>query len=723
MTDDGRDLEIILHSKIATARDLTLLQNTVAKPHEMVLKYSTSHAISPPSQLFQDLKIQLGSIKCLSSLFDHAVRIRSHLGDWCADRYWDFALAEERSKKIESRVERAAKSRNSLDEADLEIDQIRKAMDLVSNHDLGRPQPDLSDLSDRVQKLHTYLNACYGRSTDDRCIVFVEQRSTAYLLHQVLRKIGGPHLRAGLLIGANSGRLDDVQSTFRGQVVTLMKFRKGELNCLFATSVAEEGLDIPDCNLVVRFDVCKTMIQYVQSRGRARHKNSKFLHMVENHSWDHGNALTEIRGAEMVMRTFCKDLPADRQLDGENDVVFTQDMINLYPTHTIPGTGAKITFGSALQILSHFVDSLPKEGEEALQPTYIVTNQRGRFICEVVVPEPSPVRSVVGDPMTKKSLAKRSAAFKACKELVLSKHLNSHLVPVYTKKLPSMRNAALALSSKQTGMYNMRIKPRAWEDGRGSLPSVVYLTHIDVSEGLDRPHQPLLLITRRPMPEFPEFPLFLSDGRRTDVKLTALKTARAVSEAELSKFNSFTLSIFKDLYNKTYEFDESKMSYWLVPFERSAQLVDTQNDPFQLIDWVTLNYVCNNSKGLRWSLNMSDSSLVDKFFIDPWDGGRRFFSTRVATEYKPSDPVPEGCVASRRQADIISYTVSLWRKTRETKKASWNLEQPVLEAEKMLHRRNMLAEPTAREAQDASKVRSFICPEPLIISAVGALCP
>ncbi|KAG9677170.1 dicer-like protein 1, partial [Aureobasidium melanogenum] len=639
----ARDLEIILHSKIATARDLTLLQKTVAKPQEMFLNYTTSHAISPPGQLFQDLKIQFGSIKCLGSLFGNAIKIRSHLGDWCADRYWGFAMAEERSKKMESRVEQAARSSNSMEEVDLELEQIRKAMEIISNHDFGRPRADLSDLSEKVKNLHAYLDAHYGRSTEDRCIVFVEQRSTAYLLHQVFEIIGGPHLRAGLLIGASNGRLDDVQSTFRGQVVTLIKFRKGELNCLFATSVAEEGLDIPDCNLIVRFDVCKTMIQYVQSRGRARRKNSRFLHMKEKHNWDHDNALREIRGAEMVMRTFCKDLPADRQLDGDNDLVFTQEMINLYPTHTIPGTGAKITFGSALQILSHFVDSLPKEGEEALQPTYIVTNQRERFVCEVVIPEPSPVRSVVGDPMTKKSLAKRSAAFKACKELVFSKHLNSHLVPVYTKKLPSMRNAALALSSKQT-----------------------------------------------------------------------------VTEAELAKFNSFTLSIFKDLYNKTYEFDLLNMSYWLVPFDQSAQLVDARDAPSQLIDWATLNYLCENNKGIQWSLNMSNSLLVDKFFIDPWDGGRRFFSTRVAKEYKPSDPVPEGCVASRRQADIINYTVSLWRKTRETKKKSWNLEQPVLEAEKILHRRNMLAEPTVKEAKDAAKVRSFICPEPLIMSALPA---
>lgn len=678
--------------------------------------YTTSRAISPPSQLFQDLKRQFGRIKFLDGLFDRATGVRSHLGVWCADRYWGFALAEERSKKMESRVEKAARLDGSTALADFQIEEIGKAMGIISNHDFGSPRADQADLSDKVRQLFIYLTHQFERHTEQRCIVFVEHRSTAYLLHKVFEHVGGPHLHPGLLIGASNGRLDDIQSTFRNQVVTLIKFRKGELNCLFATSVAEEGLDIPDCNLVVRFDVCKTMIQYVQSRGRARHKNSKLLHMIEKDNWDHDNTLSENRGAEHVMRTFCKGLPADRQLDGDDDMVFSRDMVSLYPTYTIASTGAKITFGSALQILSHFVDSLPKDGEEALQPTYITTNQGGRFICEVVIPEPSPVRSAVGDSMTRKSLAKRSAAFKACKELVLAKHLDPNLVPVYTKKLPAMRNAALALSSKQTGMYDMRVKPRVWEDNRGSLPSLVYLTRIDFSEGLDRSHQPLLLVTRSPMPTFPRFPLFLNNGRKTNVELTTLTPACKVSEAELTKFTSFTLRIFKDLYNKTYEFDVAKMSYWLVPFEQSTQPADTESASFRIIDWNTLDYVCENPEGFQWTPDMSESFLVDKFFIDPGDGGRRFYSSRLAPEYKPSSPIPEGCAASKRQTDILDYSVSLWKNTRN--KRRWNLDQPVLEAKKMLHRRNMLAEPTTKEEQDSSKVRSFICPEPLVISAV-----
>ena len=37
----------------------------------------------------------------------------------------------------------------------------------------------------------------------------------------------------------------------QAQVRTLERFMRGELNALVATSVAEEGLDLPACQLVV----------------------------------------------------------------------------------------------------------------------------------------------------------------------------------------------------------------------------------------------------------------------------------------------------------------------------------------------------------------------------------------------------------------------------------------------------------------------------------------
>lgn len=62
----------------------------------------------------------------------------------------------------------------------------------------------------------------------------------------------------------------------RAQVEAATRFRSGEVNVLLATSIAEEGLDIPECNVVIRFDVMDHVIGLIQSRGRARNAEAHF---------------------------------------------------------------------------------------------------------------------------------------------------------------------------------------------------------------------------------------------------------------------------------------------------------------------------------------------------------------------------------------------------------------------------------------------------------------
>lgn len=52
----------------------------------------------------------------------------------------------------------------------------------------------------------------------------------------------------------------------RDQQEVIRKFRVGTLNLLVATSVAEEGLDIPQCNVVVRYGLLSNEISMVQVR-------------------------------------------------------------------------------------------------------------------------------------------------------------------------------------------------------------------------------------------------------------------------------------------------------------------------------------------------------------------------------------------------------------------------------------------------------------------------
>lgn len=61
----------------------------------------------------------------------------------------------------------------------------------------------------------------------------------------------------------------------------LRKFRAHETNLLIATSIVEEGVDIPKCNLVVRFDLPTEYRSYVQSKGRARAPISNYVMLAD----------------------------------------------------------------------------------------------------------------------------------------------------------------------------------------------------------------------------------------------------------------------------------------------------------------------------------------------------------------------------------------------------------------------------------------------------------
>ena len=59
--------------------------------------------------------------------------------------------------------------------------------------------------------------------------------------------------------------------TQKDQKRVIERFITGEKNLLLATSVAEEGLDISDCNYVIRYNMMGNEISLVQSRGRVRY--------------------------------------------------------------------------------------------------------------------------------------------------------------------------------------------------------------------------------------------------------------------------------------------------------------------------------------------------------------------------------------------------------------------------------------------------------------------
>ncbi|KAI1081615.1 hypothetical protein F5B20DRAFT_588229 [Whalleya microplaca] len=705
VTDAATKLEGLLHSEIATVADPTVFtRSSINRPVEDLIEYSRT-AVPFETLLWQKLNKLVGHNDVLRRLFVYSKECTAELGRWCADRVWQICLTYQEAQKMEAKTERNFMSRKvQLPIAALDAERlaVREAYDLVADHELLAPDYNLFHLSGKVHSLigsiRTHLDP-----EKDKCIIFVEQRLTAMLLNDLFKQpsMNMAHIRPGMLLGTTGSNSGDTGMTLKEQFVTMHQFRHGELNCIFATSVAEEGVDIPDCNLIIRFDLCKTMIQYVQSRGRARRKDSKFFHMVELTNHGQVQSVFDNEDSEARLRHFYGTLSEDRVLTrNDYNIDYFLSKEKSHRTYIVPSTGAKLTYKMSLVILANFVSTLPHPSDAIYTADFIIRNVGREFECEVLMPETSPIKSAIGRRATSKQVAKCSASFEMCLQLKKKKYLDDYLQSTFTKKLPAMRNAHLAISSKKRAEYPMRTKPGVW-DSRG-MPDTLFITILKLScpEALDRPSRPIALLSRQPIPQVGKVPLFFGSQRTSDVECISLVYAIETSLADIEALNSFTLRMFKDVFSKEYKPEPEKMPYFVAPVVHPHEF-DFANinsgNARSAIDWECLSRLQNTADHLDLE-NPSDALFADRFVTDPHDGSRKFYTIRRRHDLKPTDSEPPGLPRgqnagrARRDlpADIWNFSISLWSKTRA--KMTVQNDLPVVEAEYIPIRQNLLDE-------------------------------
>jgi ERCC4-related helicase len=98
-----------------------------------------------------------------------------------------------------------------------------------------------------------------------RILVFANYRETADLIVAGLAGLEG--CRSHKFVG-HARASGEVGLTKKGQQRVLDQFRSGELNVLVSTSVAEEGLDVPDTDAVILYEPVPSGIRMIQRRGR-----------------------------------------------------------------------------------------------------------------------------------------------------------------------------------------------------------------------------------------------------------------------------------------------------------------------------------------------------------------------------------------------------------------------------------------------------------------------
>ena len=205
-------------------------------------------------------------------------------------------------RKYLEKLEAEASSSSSSKAAKRLMDDLymRKALYRVKECEVEHPKLALA---------RKIVSAQLEENPDSRVIVFTNYRDTAEIVANALSE--APGVIPIRFVGQGS-RHKDKGLTQKQQAGILDKFRAGEYNVLVATSVAEEGLDIPSTDMVLFYEPIPSEIRSIQRKGRTgRQQKGRVIVLVtkgtrdEAYYWSSKNKekkmLNSMHGLETVL--------------------------------------------------------------------------------------------------------------------------------------------------------------------------------------------------------------------------------------------------------------------------------------------------------------------------------------------------------------------------------------------------------------------------------------
>jgi Fanconi anemia group M protein len=148
--------------------------------------------------------------------------------------------------------------------------------------DAMRLAEEFDDLHPKFRRARILLAETLGIQDGERAIVFTESRDTAETLTEFL----GEHFETRRFVGQGDKEGSDGM-TQKQQQETLDEFRAGGFEVLVSTSVAEEGLDVPDVDLVLFYEPVPKGIRSIQRKGRTgRQQEGRVVVLIANDTRD-----------------------------------------------------------------------------------------------------------------------------------------------------------------------------------------------------------------------------------------------------------------------------------------------------------------------------------------------------------------------------------------------------------------------------------------------------
>ncbi|MEK6840868.1 MAG: DEAD/DEAH box helicase [Nanoarchaeota archaeon] len=145
----------------------------------------------------------------------------------------------------------------------------------------------------KLEALGKIIEKEFQKNEKAKIIVFSQFRETARIICKTLNSLNG--VKAKIFIGqAKKAVVDSVSKdkeilglSQKEQKKIINEFSNGEINVLCATSIGEEGLDIPEVNVVVFYEPVASAIRAIQRAGRtARLMKGKLIMLITRKTRD-----------------------------------------------------------------------------------------------------------------------------------------------------------------------------------------------------------------------------------------------------------------------------------------------------------------------------------------------------------------------------------------------------------------------------------------------------
>ena len=190
--------------------------------------------------------------------------------------------------------------------------QSNAVKQIVKNPLFGKAYTETINLGGKMEhpkfaKLREIMQSEILSNPKSRFIIFSHYRNMASLISNEINKITG--LKASLFVGQL--KKDNIGLSQKEQRQIIENFKNGEINVLTSTSIGEEGLDLPEVNVVIFYEPIPSAIRKIQRAGRtARLKPGKLITLMtkgtrdETYHW-------AAHSKEKKMKKVIKDIQND----------------------------------------------------------------------------------------------------------------------------------------------------------------------------------------------------------------------------------------------------------------------------------------------------------------------------------------------------------------------------------------------------------------------------